>query len=101
MHHTVLYCHPILFDGLHLQAVNAANTEAKQQMMIHYKNVPLLTAAASVPLGNIGSRIKIDAMIKTASAVCRPPEAGVILSCTCKSLLSHCTYTRWHSKWQP
>jgi len=55
--------------------------EAKQKMVVHYKNVPLLTAAASVPLGNIGRRIKIDAM-KTASAVCRPPAAGVILSCT-------------------
>ena len=77
-------CHLTLFACLHLQAVNTNSMGAKQQMVIHYKNVPLLTAAASVPLGNIGSRIKIDAMIKTASAVCRPPAAGVILSCTCK-----------------
>jgi len=56
--------------------------EAKQKLVVHYKNVPWFTAAASIPLGNIGSRIKIDAMIKTASAVCRPPAAGVILSCT-------------------
>ena len=78
-------CHLILLRKLALPA----SMQAKQQMVVHYKNVPLLTAAASVPLGNIGSRIKIDAMIKTARAVCRPPEAGVILSCTCKSLLSH------------
>lgn len=47
-----------------------------------YKNVPLDTAACSVPLGSIGSKIKMEVRTRIASAVCRPPVAGVILSCT-------------------
>lgn len=47
-----------------------------------YKNVPLDTAACSVPLGSMGSRTKIEVKTRIASAVCLPPVAGVILSCT-------------------
>lgn len=51
-----------------------------------YKNVPLDTAACSEPLGSMGSRIRIEVRTRIASAVCRPPVAGVILSCTTKHI---------------
>ena len=47
-----------------------------------YKNVPGVTAAVSVPLGNIGRRINTEAIRSTAKALCLPLDAGVILSCT-------------------
>ena len=55
-----------------------------------HKKVPLDTAACSVPLGSIGSKIKMEVKTRIASAVCRPPVAGVILSCaTHKTPLHH------------
>lgn len=69
--------------------VAATSTKCIQKspmQVCDYKNVPLDTAACSVPLGSMGSRIRIEVRTRIASAVCRPPVAGVILSCTTKHI---------------